>query len=323
MEPLRCPVRGLASFVHYLIAAGRDSGDRLVSAKSGKRALRSALSCSGWNGLTLQRTCMDRAKERGFALAFWMMLAMCCWRAPAAGPSVEQKFDELQIGTHTYRNVTVTTKNTNYVFLLHSEGMSNFKVSELPSEVREKLGYEDPKPVIKTNVAAIWAKEALSKLDEPRLRGLQDKAATAWHDGTAALLERMPTLTPKVIALAAGTALILHLCWSFCVALICLKVDKPGGIMAWLPILQAFPLFRAAGMSGWWFLASFVPVLNLVAGILWCVKICNARGKNGILAFFLILPGINILAFLYLAFSNGETPKKSAGPMKLAQAQGA
>jgi hypothetical protein len=169
----------------------------------------------------------------------------------------------------------------------------------------------------------VWAKEALSKLDEPRLRGLKDQATTAWREGTARLLERMPPLTPKTIALAAGAALLLHLCCSFCVALICLKVDKPGGIMAWLPILQAFPLLHAAGMSGWWFLASFVPVLNLVAAILWCVKICNARGKNGILAFFLMVPGISILAFLYLAFSNGEKPKKSAGPMKLAPVQGA
>jgi hypothetical protein len=218
--------------------------------------------------------------------------------------------------------VTVTTKTTNYVFLVHAEGMSNFKVSELTPEVREKLGCPDPKPQIKTNAATAWAKQALSKLEEPRLR-LQDKAVNAWREVTVVVSERMPPLTPQVIAIAAGSALILHLCWSFCVALICLKVDKPGGIMAWVPILQAIPMLRAAGMSAWWFPALFIPLVNIIPGVLWCLNIVSARGKNGLLTFFLILPGTNLLAFLYLAFSSQETPAKGEGKMKAMTLQGA
>ena len=289
-------------------------------------------------------------RKRGFVqwLALCFVLALrCAWAGVVGAP--QDKFDELQIGAHTYRNVTVTTRTTNYVFLLHSEGMSNFKYSELTPEERHKLGFpEPPPPVVKTNIATVWAKQALSKLDEPRLRDVQAQALNFWRENYAGALAQLPPLTPKLIAIVAGALFILQLLWSFCVALICLKVDKPGGIMAWVPILQVFPMLRAAGMSGWWFLAGFVPVLNIVAAILWCLRICQARGKNGWLALFLIVPipsaiplffalksagisplfalgppVISLMAFLYLVFSNAETPTKSDEKMKIMALQDA
>src|SRR5882724_10525625 len=55
--------------------------------------------------------------------------------------AIEQTFDVLQIGTHTYRNVTVTTKSKNYIFIMHSTGMENIKLTELPPDILRKLGY--------------------------------------------------------------------------------------------------------------------------------------------------------------------------------------
>jgi hypothetical protein len=289
-------------------------------------------------------------RKRGFMrwLALCFVLALqYAW--PGALGAAEDKFDELQIGARTYRNVTVTTRTTNYVFLLHSEGMSNFKYSELSPEERHKLGFPEPAPPqVKTNIAEAWAKQALSKLDEPRLRDAKEQALNLWHENYARALEKLPPLTPKAILIAAGALLILHLLWSFCIALICLKVDKPGGIMAWVPVLQTLPMLNAAGMSAWWFPVLFIPVVNLLPGILWCVKIVSARGKNGLLALLLIVPTpaavllffilnnagisplfslgplvIGLLAFLYLVFSNGETPTKSDDKMKIMALQDA
>jgi hypothetical protein len=42
-----------------------------------------------------------------------------------------------------------------------------------------------------------------------------------------------------------------------------------------------------------------------------------------LLAFLLILPGTNILAFLYLAFSNQEAPKQAESKMKIMALQDA
>jgi len=51
------------------------------------------------------------------------------------------------------------------------------------------------------------------------------------------------------------------------------------GALIWVPLLQLFPLLRAAGMSRVWFVAFLVPLVNVVAQIVWYVKIVEARGK--------------------------------------------
>jgi len=50
----------------------------------------------------------------------------------------------------------VTTKAKNYIFIMHSDGMTNFKITELPPELRSKLGYSDV-PKEKTGSAALSA----------------------------------------------------------------------------------------------------------------------------------------------------------------------
>jgi len=62
-------------------------------------------------------------------------------------------------------------------------------------------------------------------------------------------------------------------------------------------------------MSPGWLVVFLVPFINIVAWIAWAINIAEARGKSGWVALFLILPGSNFLAFLYLALSNG-TPER-------------
>jgi len=119
-----------------------------------------------------------------------------------------------------------------------------------------------------------------------------------------------------------------------------LIVEKTGerpGFLIWLPILQWFPMARGARMSGWWFggpilmillaiiagvsaqasalrgpvgLGSMVLMLAghgvlAIAFIIWSFKIVDARGKSVWVAIALLLPGVSLIAFLYLAFSSG------------------
>jgi hypothetical protein len=67
-------------------------------------------------------------------------------------------------------------------------------------------------------------------------------------------------------------------------------------------------------MSGWWFLALLVPLLNLVASVLWCFNIVKARGKSIWVGVLLLLPVTSPFAFLYLAFSNGAPPDEDEEP---------
>jgi uncharacterized membrane protein YhaH (DUF805 family) len=78
----------------------------------------------------------------------------------------------------------------------------------------------------------------------------------------------------------------------------------------WLPFLQMIPLLRAARMSGWWFLANFVPVLNIIMSVTWCFKIAEARGKSAFIGFLLLLPVTNIIALMVLAFADSKPEKK-------------
>jgi hypothetical protein len=243
-----------------------------------------------------------RVRFLGGLLVLAMGIMLVCSRA-AAG-TAEQTFDVLQIGAHTYRNVTVTTKSKDYVFILHSAGMTNVKVADLSPELRETLGYEElPKPKPAATNATAWAKQTINKLETPQVKAVEERVVSTWRDKMQAADIQLPPLTRAVIFEALGIFAAVYLFYCYCCMLICQKAGHAPGILVWLPVLKVFPLLRAAGMSRWWFLACFIPLLNLVEVILWCLNIAKARNKSILVGLLLLLPVTNILAFLYLAFS--------------------
>jgi len=112
------------------------------------------------------------------------------------------------------------------------------------------------------------------------------------------------------MVIAGSILLIAYLFHCYCCMLICEKTGKEPGLLIWLPLLQAIPMLRAASMSAWWFITLFLPGLNVVGHVLWCVKIVQARHKTVPLLILLLIPITNIFAFLYLAFSEGVPRKK-------------
>jgi hypothetical protein len=250
-------------------------------------------------------------------LAGWLILAS------GAMAAVEEKFPVLQIGARTYTNVTVTTKAKHYLFILHDGGMASVKPAELSPEAQEQLGYAPgggAKPA--TNTAAAWAKREIAKINVPQVKELEKQLEQKWRGQPVARLSAMGLIGPKLNWTALGILLalylLLYLFYSYCCMLICRKTGNAPGILVWLPLLKLFPLLRAAGMSGWWFLAYFVPVFNLVPLILWPLKIAKARGKSVWVGVLLLLPITNLFAFLYLAFSNGaSTAEDEQHPVRI------
>ena len=243
------------------------------------------------------------------AKLFWLALAVLLMRPLGAVGAAEDTFDVLHIGTRTYTNVTVTTKAKTYIFILHAGGMASIKVSEISPELQQQLGYgAAPASKSATNTAAVWVKKEIAKIDVPQIKGLR-KQLDQWRAHPSARAAVMAWIGPKpnytVLGVALAGCLLLYLFYSYCCALICRKTGNAPGILVCLPVLQLFPLLRAAGMSGWWFVACFVPVLNLVPLILWPLLIAKARGKSVWVGVLLLLPVTNLFAFLYLAFSDG------------------
>jgi hypothetical protein len=227
------------------------------------------------------------------------------------GEVVETTFPVLQIGTRMFTNVTVTTKAKDYVFFLHSQGMANIKVKELPPEILDALGYSvKPKT---NNVATQWAKAAMAKVESPQVKQIEKEIQSRIPIDMKSQFGQVKALPPRVLFGVIGLTVFAYLFFSLCLSMICQKVGKPGGVMVWLPLLQIFPCLKAAGMSGWWFLGWLVPGLNIVAQLLWCINIAKARGKHVISGILLWLPVLNFFALLYLAFSgNGESKPKPA-----------
>jgi Family of unknown function (DUF5684) len=240
----------------------------------------------------------------------FLLMWIGCLKPCSGSASDEQRFALLQIGTQTYRNVTVTTKSKDYVFILHSAGMTNIKVKDLSPELRQRLGYvEAPPPKSVAATANDWAKQSLGKIETPKVKAFEGQFLGILHTGK--LDELMQAgLSPRLFWQVVGGVAALYLFFCYCCQLLCLRAGKKPGVLVWLPLLQMFPLLDAAGMSRWWFLGLFVPGVNLVGTILWCIKIAKVRGKSAGFAILLLLPVLNVLAFLYLAFSSGAAPTK-------------
>jgi hypothetical protein len=229
---------------------------------------------------------------------------------------VEETFPLLTIGTRTYTNVTVTTKTKKYVMLMHSQGLANVKVSELPADLRETLGYnrEEP-PKSKTEAATKWAKAKLAVLNVGDVKATEQNLRDKWAQQSAAHhLPPMPELNQRFFLMLAGILVALFIVQSALLRLVVQNAGKEPGPMIWLPFLQVFPSLKAASMSPAW-------VLGLPVGItvvVWCFKISGACGKSAFTGLCLLFPLTSPFALLYLAFS-GDRPESDPTPTRRPQ----
>jgi hypothetical protein len=236
----------------------------------------------------------------------WLALVLLwtCLLVPAA--SAEDNFPLLQIGTRMYTNVTVTTRAKTYVFVVHAGGMNNIKIADLPEDVREKLGYgEGAKSKPSTNSAAAWAKAEVEKLAPAQVKEMRQRLVSTWTPRRVPGLAQPMPFPWRFLLLVGGLLLSLYLVQSYSFMLICRKTGQAPGFLVWVPLFQLVPLLRAAGMSGWWLLGFLLPFLNLVASVLWSIRIVKARGKGIWVTILLIIPVTYPFAILYLAFSGG------------------
>lgn len=216
---------------------------------------------------------------------------------PSTASEQEVSFPVLTIGTQSYTNATITTRNKDYVFLMHAGGLVNLKLANLAPEDRAKLGLAPASQADKQG----WTRKVLAKNPVKEVQEIKSDLSTIAQDSGFTL----PAVAPSrnLILAVCGILLFMFLFWSYCSALICQKTGNPGGVLVWIPVLQLIPMLRAAGMSVWWSLAFLVPILNLVAQIIWTIRIVEARGKGLLCTIFMFLPVTNLFAYLYLAFS--------------------
>jgi hypothetical protein len=220
-------------------------------------------------------------------------------------PGAEQTLPVLNVGSQTYSNVTVTTKTSRYIMIMHAHGLASIKLKDLSPDTLQELGYKVEPPAPKPQRTFVPQNIEI----DPRIKEMEEKTVEE-------VKGRFQRLDPKMLWGVFAGMFLVYLFFCHCSKLICKKAGHEPGALVWIPIVQTFPMLRAAGMSAWWFLLWLVPVANVGVSILWCVKICQARGKSSWLAVPLALPITSLFTFLYLAFADG-TPGEDAAPQRI------
>ncbi len=233
-------------------------------------------------------------------------------------PAPILRFDEFQVGSKIYSNVTVISRTETDVFVKHSKGIANFKAGELSEDLQEKLGYieaKKPEVVPDPSAIAVFARTnaILSELAR-RVKGgitaesggetkLSGPLATlaALSPAIAQLSNQLPQAAMVWVSFVLVALPILYFFFCYTARLVCKKAGSEPGFLIWFPVVSLFPLVRAARMPTWTAILFLVPFVNLIVTIVWSFKI--ARGKSALTAFFLILPITSPGAWLYLAYS--------------------
>lgn len=239
----------------------------------------------------------------------WLVLSLICCNVVAKPGQMtmsdkEQTFPVLQTRTGAYTNVTVTKKTKDWIFILHSAGVCNVKASDLPPDVRIALGYDASAEEQKATAAR--AHEPLVKIPHIELAQVKQFAAN-WRQNRKEKSEELRAFVaanPVMVCGILGIWAAVHIISSALFWMICRKTHMSPGPLVWVPVFQLIPLLRAANMARVWFFAFLIFPLNIIAMIVFSIKIVKSRGKSPWVAFLLILPPTSCFAFLYLAFSS-------------------
>ena len=112
---------------------------------------------------------------------------------------------------------------------------------------------------------------------------------------TAGLMALM--LVPLLIAIPLAVFIIITM-WKLFV-----KAGQPGWA-ALIPLYNTYIMLKIAGKPGWWLVLFFVPVVNIVIGIMTIIEIAKAFGQSGGFAVLLIL--LPIVGYPILAFGDSK-----------------
>jgi Family of unknown function (DUF5684) len=87
------------------------------------------------------------------------------------------------------------------------------------------------------------------------------------------------------------------------------KAGEPGWASI-VPLYNIWVLLRIAGKPGWWLILVFVPLVNIVIGIIETVELAKAFGKSGGFAVGLIF--LPVIFYPVLAWGDAQYQRATA-----------
>ena len=95
-------------------------------------------------------------------------------------------------------------------------------------------------------------------------------------------------------------ALYVYVAW--CLMVIAQKTGHGDNAwMAWIPIINIILMLQVADKPIWWIILMFIPLVNIVIGIIVWMAIAEARGKPSWWGILIIVPFINFFVPAVLA----------------------
>lgn len=140
-----------------------------------------------------------------------------------------------------------------------------------------------------------------------------DFEARPWRHMLAAIAQQLAGRTYETEVSAGAAAAILWILLLFLFAIyifyaICTaKIFQKAGLPAWwgwVPIVNAWGFVKISGREPWWFILLFIPCVGIVAGIMVCMDVAKAFGKDPI--FGLGMAFLGFIFFPMLAFGSSQ-----------------
>jgi hypothetical protein len=86
------------------------------------------------------------------------------------------------------------------------------------------------------------------------------------------------------------------------------KAGKPGWACL-IPIYNLWVMLEIAGKPGWWLILLFIPLVNLIVGILACIALAERFGKGAGFGVGLALLGVIFLPILGFGDAEYRAPR--------------
>lgn len=118
------------------------------------------------------------------------------------------------------------------------------------------------------------------------------------------LTEEQKALVNQILLFSGIFGIIAYLFTSFCLMKIADKLSIPNSWLAWVPIAQTWVMVRAAGKPGWWLILLFIPLVNIVIGLIILFAMPTKLDKSSLYGLLIFVPIVGIfLYFGLLAFN--------------------
>lgn len=244
-------------------------------------------------------------------LLFWLGMGMLCFIGSIPGRAADRQLPYLKSETTTYSNVTVYSQTERDLYIHHDGGLENIRISDLDEESLRALGLKTEPKESPSAILLVRAKDVSTAVTH-----LTDSIGSVNSTNFSAWLTQLRQDPQQLVPAGWGWNILAALGLIYllvCLGLraICRNAGAPAGALIFVPLLQLLPLLRAARMPLWGFILFFIPVVNIGMQVWWSFAIVKACGKGVGTAIALLLPVVNLLAFIYLAVSKGTAPTEA------------